>query len=134
MNIFELKQIERNFGKNKVLKGLDLNIPKGKIYGFLGRNGAGKTTTIKIILGLIKYHGGCMITEGKKVADSKNLFLNRVGSIVEFLGFYPNLNGYENLKVFQTLYASKEDSINKVLNIVGLGSVGKKMLIPILWE
>ena len=58
MNILELKQLERCYGKTKVLRGLNMNVPKGKIYGFLGRNGAGKTTTIKIILGLIKHHGG----------------------------------------------------------------------------
>ena len=47
MDILELEELERYYGKTKVLNGLGLHVPKGKIYGFLGRNGAGKTTTIR---------------------------------------------------------------------------------------
>lgn len=54
----EITDLHKRFGKNEVLKGLNLSVPKGSIFGFVGRNGAGKSTTIKAMLGLLDYEGG----------------------------------------------------------------------------
>ncbi|MCH7527246.1 MAG: ATP-binding cassette domain-containing protein, partial [Planctomycetes bacterium] len=54
----QITALHKRFGKNEVLKGLNLSVPKGSIFGFVGRNGAGKSTTIKAMLGLLKYDGG----------------------------------------------------------------------------
>ena len=59
----EIESLQFSYGRNKVLKGVDLHVPTGSIFGFLGRNGAGKTTTIKLLLGLLKPDAGsCRIS------------------------------------------------------------------------
>lgn len=127
MNILELENIVRYYGRNKVLDGLCVHVPQGKIYGFLGRNGAGKTTTIRIILGLIQYHGGKVSVNGSPFSASNRSALGKIGSIVEFPGFYPNLNGHDNLKVFQWLLGQDDrHSIEHLLEVVGLSDAGNK--------
>jgi ABC-2 type transport system ATP-binding protein len=61
----EIEGLEFSYGRNKVLKGVDMEVPKGAIFGFLGRNGAGKTTTIKLMLGLLKPDAGVCRVNGK---------------------------------------------------------------------
>lgn len=134
MYAIELSNLDRHYGKSKVLDGLCIKVPKGKIYGFLGRNGAGKTTTIQIILGLIKHHGGHVVINGSELSHSSVSALRQIGSIVEFPNFYPNLNGSDNLRVFQLLYGNDDaNAIRNVLNIVGCRMPEIKKPVPIRW-
>ena len=127
MYAIELDGIDRYYGKHKVLDGLSIHVPEGKIYGFLRRNGAGKTTTIRIILGLIRRHGGRIRIYGRELSQTSASALRKIGSIVEFPNFYPNLDGKENLRVFQWLYGIDDaQAIQNVLNTVGLSDVGNK--------
>jgi bacitracin transport system ATP-binding protein len=127
VSILELEDVTRCFGRTKVLDGLSLRVPGGKIYGFLGRNGAGKTTTIRIILGLIRMHGGVMRVDGRSLEVRGGGDLGRIGSIVEFPGFYPNLDGTDNLRVFQWLHGTGDGAaIPRVLDLVGLTTAAKK--------
>lgn len=124
MGFLELENVTRSYGRTKVLDGLSLRVPRGRIYGFLGRNGAGKTTTIRIILGLIRGGGGEVRIDGKRMDASG---LGRIGSIVEFPGFYPNLDGADNLKAFQWLRGTPDPRIAaRVLDQVGLAEAGRK--------
>ncbi|MHC4061788.1 MAG: ATP-binding cassette domain-containing protein [Planctomycetota bacterium] len=59
-----IEGLEFSYGRNKVLRGVDLSVPRGSIFGFLGRNGAGKTTTIKLLLGLLKPEAGVCRVDG----------------------------------------------------------------------
>lgn len=84
-------------------------------------NGAGKTTTICMLLGLINPTGGEIKIFGKKFLTNKREILNRIGSTIEFSGFYNNLSAVDNLKINATLIGvQKEDAIEEALNIVGL--------------
>ena len=56
--VIQLQGVRKSFGKNEVLRGLDLTVPAGQTFAFLGRNGAGKTTTIRTLLGLLKADSG----------------------------------------------------------------------------
>ena len=56
--IIEASQLKKSFKSQHALRGLDLRVPQGSIFGFLGRNGAGKTTTLKILMGLLRSDGG----------------------------------------------------------------------------
>jgi ABC-2 type transport system ATP-binding protein len=89
--VIEIEGLRKSFGGNTALDGLDLRVPAGSVFGFLGRNGAGKTTTIKHLLGLIKADGGCARVFGQAVADpSAGVGIRRrIGFVTEEKGLYP---------------------------------------------
>ncbi|HUC55936.1 MAG TPA: ABC transporter ATP-binding protein [Streptosporangiaceae bacterium] len=77
--------------------GIDLEVPPGSVYGFLGPNGSGKTTTIRMLLGLIHPTAGHFRVLGTDALEGLDLVLPRVGALVEGPAFYPFLSGRENL-------------------------------------
>lgn len=87
----EVDGLRKSFGAHVALDGLDLRVPAGSVFGFLGRNGAGKTTTIKHLLGLIKADGGQARIFGQAVADSSASvsIRRRIGFVTEEKGLYP---------------------------------------------
>jgi ABC-2 type transport system ATP-binding protein len=89
--IIEIEGLTKSFGDQKALNGLDLQVPAGSVFGFLGRNGAGKTTTIKHLLGLIKADGGTARIFGKAVADASAGvdIRRRIGFVTEGKDLYP---------------------------------------------
>ena len=84
-------------GGQLAVDGVDLEVPRGSIYGFLGPNGSGKTTTIRMLLGLIYPTSGRHEVLGTPMPDGAVRVLPRVGSLVEGPAFYPFLNGQQNL-------------------------------------
>jgi bacitracin transport system ATP-binding protein len=117
--MIKVRNLVKKYNKDTVLNRVNITVPKNKIYGFLGRNGAGKTTTLKAILGLIAYHQGTISIDDKTVTKTNNIALGNVGSLIEYPGFYPNLSGIENLKIFGTLL-NKPFCVEKALDTVGL--------------
>jgi len=98
-----------------------MTIARGEIYGFLGRNGAGKTTTLRLILGLLHPTAGQVELFGEPVTPAKRPPFERIGSIIEFPGFYPNLTAAENLDLHRRLMGlSRRDAIEETLDKVGL--------------
>ena len=81
----------------------DIHVKKGRIYGLLGRNGAGKTTTMKMLLGLTAPTSGEVEILGKNIRTNSKQVLPHIGSLIEAPGFYPNLTGTENLRIFAEL-------------------------------
>jgi len=127
--IIKTKNLTKNFGNIKAVDNVNLTVKRGEIYGFLGRNGAGKTTTIKMLLGLIEPTKGDIEVFGENLKKSKRDILERVGYTAEFSGFYPNLTGAENLKINSRLLGiQKKDSIEEVLNIVGMWDERNKLI------
>lgn len=119
--ILQVRGLEKIYKQVKAVNGLNMTIGRGDIYGFLGQNGAGKTTAIRMIMGLIHPSGGTIELFGEKVkAGTSNLY-RRVGSIIEFPGFYPNLTAVENLEMFRRLEGVRDKScIEDALHTVGL--------------
>jgi len=114
--------LEKTYGGFQALKGVDLSVNKGEIFGLLGPNGAGKTTIIRILVGLIKASKGEVKYFGKYGMGQMNEVLPRIGCIIEEPRFYPYLNGRRNL-MLASLYYPKErvaGRIDKVLELVGL--------------
>ncbi len=118
------KSFSSNFliSKKRVLNGVNLEIAKGKIYGFLGANGAGKTTTIKCILGLVKPDEGEIFFEGRK-----ELSLNireKIGFLPENPYYYDYLTVEELLRFFGKLFLIKREVLEKrikdIIELVGL--------------
>lgn len=127
MNTIEIRGLKYSYGKNdNILKGIDLSVPKGSIFGLLGKNGAGKTTTLRLALGLIKMQEGDIQILGKSIGKSRIELLQNVGSLIESPSFYAHLSATENLRILQLVYGCPESRIGEVLNLVGLADTGKK--------
>ena len=104
---------------------LDLSVPAGQVFGFLGRNGAGKTTTMRMLLGLIRPTAGRAWLNGRPVPDPGGLA--RVGAMIEEPAFYPWLTGRRNLEILARsgppLPAVGADPVTAALHRVGLAEV-----------
>lgn len=125
--ILKTYNLTKEFKNFSAVKNLNLNINKGDIYGFLGQNGAGKTTTIRIIMGLVKATSGEVELFSQKVSTKNRNLLQRVGSMIEYPGFYPNLTAKENLEIHRRMMGIQEkNSIVDSLKIVGIEDVKNK--------
>ncbi len=110
------------------LNGLDMHIPKGAIYGFVGRNGAGKTTLIRLICGLQEPTGGSFTLYGARNTDAKiERSRRRMGAVVETPSIYMDMTAEENIRQqYLVLGIPSEDGITELLQLVGLDDTGKK--------
>ena len=87
----------KRFGGHAAVDGIDLAVPTGSVFGFLGPNGSGKTTTIRMLLGLVRPSAGEITVLGEPVPGRTTAVLPRVGSLVEGPAFHPYLSGRANL-------------------------------------
>ncbi|MBP1537463.1 MAG: ATP-binding cassette domain-containing protein [Ruminococcus sp.] len=112
----------------KALNGLTMNVPRGSIYGFVGRNGAGKTTLIRIICGLQLATRGSFELYGQQSFGGKiNTARRRVGAVVETPSIFPDMTAQENLKhQFRVIGVPSFDKVGELLELVGLADTGKK--------
>jgi lantibiotic transport system ATP-binding protein len=123
----ETKKLQHRFSnESPLLKDLDIQVPKGSIYGFIGKNGAGKTTTLKLILGLLKLQEGEILIFGKRLADDRVSILRDIGSLIESPSFYAHLSAEDNLKILQKIYQCPKERIGVVLQLVGLSHTRNK--------
>lgn len=104
----------------KTLRGLDFEIGRGEIFGFLGPSGAGKSTTQKILIGVLKGYAGSVQVLGQEVRRTGPDYYERIGVGFEFPNFYTKFTVLENLKLFRSLYAVPTEEPMRVLERVGL--------------
>ena len=119
--IIKVSDVSKEYGKFQALKSMSFTVPKGSIYGLVGRNGAGKTTIMRIISGLQKPTSGTV----EYGFDHKKL--GNVGALVELPSIYSNQSARENL-IYQyiNLGLKIDGAIEESLNFVGLGNTGSK--------
>lgn len=127
-SVLSIKDLTKVYGKFSVLKGVTLDIPKGSIFGLVGRNGAGKTTLMRIVTGLAEPTSGSYSLSGISNTDKKILSVRRrMGSIIESPAIYRNLSAYDNVKLqYINLGMTSYDSIPELLELVDLQGTGKK--------
>ncbi len=118
-------------GGQLAVDGIDLAVPAGSVYGFLGPNGSGKTTTIRMLLGLIQPTAGSHDLLGLPMPEGQSAALPLVGSLVEGPAFYPHLSGRANLARFDaadrtTNRATADARISRALDRVGLLAAADK--------
>lgn len=125
--ILQTSQLVKKYGKFTALAGLTMNVPKGSIYGFVGRNGAGKTTLIRVITGLNNQTSGELSLFGAKSNTGDILQARRkIGAVVETPSLHPEMTAKDNLiQHYKTLGLPPTD-IDNILNLVGLPDTGKK--------
>lgn len=120
-NIIEVKNLNKSFGKKKVLNNVSLSVSEGEIVGFIGPNGAGKTTTIKLILGLQKIDSGTVVINGYDIVKDFKKAIEKVGAIVESPDLYMYLSGLDNLKMIASMYNGIDSKrIDEIVKLVGL--------------
>ena len=121
----------RRFGRQTAVDGIDLAVPRGAVYGFLGPNGSGKTTTIRMLLGLVRPDGGRIEVLGAPVPAQVDRVLARVGALIEGPAFHPYVSGRENLRRLDLADATADPRtssarIDHALARVGLSAAAGK--------
>ena len=126
--VLETNGLSKRYRAFTALNGLNMHIPKGSIYGFVGRNGAGKTTLIRLICGLQEPTSGSFTLYGVKNTDAKiERARRRMGAVVESPAVYPDMTAEENLRQqYLVLGMPSADGIAELLHLVGLDGTGKK--------
>ena len=114
--ILTTDSLVKRYGKHEALKDVSIRVPKGSIFGLIGKNGAGKTTLMRIISGLQE--------QNKGTVDIK---CPVIGALIDTPAYYRTSNAYENLKIqFMNLGLTSYDDISKIIEMVGLDIAGKK--------
>ncbi len=117
-------QLSRKFGSLVAVESLDLQVEKGKIYGFLGPNGCGKTTTIRLLTGLLKPSSGEVQVLGYKLPEEAEKLRLRIGYMTQKFSLYDDLTVTENLRFIARIYGLEKkhqlSRIDELLNIYGL--------------
>ncbi len=121
MEAIHISNLSFHYSNQLILDNVNISVPKGSIYGFIGHNGAGKTTTIKLLLNLLDSKTGKIEILGKDLQSNRNWCLSKIGSLVEYPGVYAHLNARENLKAkCIALGMSVELSNNRIKQILEL--------------
>ena len=118
--VLELKNVNKTYGKRKVIDDISLEVKEGEIYGFLGPNGSGKTTTIKMILRLISSDSGEIKVNGYDVKKQFEKAMECIGAIVENPDMYKYMSGIDNLRLHARIRNIDEQRVNEVLEMVDL--------------
>ena len=126
--ILETKQLEKTYHHFKAINNLNIHIPKGSIYGLIGKNGAGKTTLIRLICGLQKPTNGTYTIYNVPNTDKQILNVRkRMGAIVETPSIRLDATAEDNLKEqYKILGLPSLDNLPEILKLVGLNETGKK--------
>ncbi|MDH3268188.1 MAG: ABC transporter ATP-binding protein [Ignavibacteria bacterium] len=120
-----VKNLVKNFGKNSVLKNIDLTIDEGKVTAIVGPNGSGKTTLIKTILGLVSPTEGVIEVDGTLV-NNDYLYRNKIGYMPQIARYPENLTGNEIISLIKSIRNSKEYSDKEILSSFKLDSEMEK--------
>ncbi len=126
--VLETYELCKHYKGFKALDGLSMKIPKGAIYGFVGKNGAGKTTLIRLICGLQEPTSGEYTLYGKKSTEKEMVkSRRRMGAVVETPSVYLDMTAEDNLRQqYRILGLPSFDGLSDILKLVGLENTGKK--------
>jgi ABC-2 type transport system ATP-binding protein len=119
--------LTKKYKEVTAVNNLDLDIPRGTVYGFLGPNGAGKTTTIRMLLGLIEPTSGTAQVLGHDIQRERSAIAPKVGAIVESPAFYTYLTGLQNLEVLarSSNLSLPKQRLGELIEFVGLSGRGR---------
>lgn len=126
--VLQTNALRKHYGRFKALDGLTMNVPRGAVYGFVGKNGAGKTTLIRLICGLQAPTSGEYSLYGVGCGSRKiQRARRRMGAVVETPSIYLDMTAEENLQMqYRVLGLPSFDGIPELLKLVGLEHTGKK--------
>lgn len=132
MNAIICQQLTKQYGQVKALQALDLEVPAGSIFGFLGRNGAGKTTTIRLLTGLARPTAGSAWIAGAEVTTADSPARAKVGYLPQAPAFYKWMTPVEYLdyaaRLFQLDAPTRQRRIGEMLELAGLQDAAKRRI------
>jgi len=117
---YQIRNLNKFYGKFQALNDVSLTLPEGRIIGLLGKNGAGKSTTIKVLTCQSPPTSGNAYVGGFNVLADSAEIKRKIGVVFESQNLYEELSVYENLNFFRRLYSSPKDKISEVLQSVGM--------------
>ena len=121
-----VKNISKHIGKKEILKDISIELESGKVYGFVGKNGSGKTMLFRALSGLMDISSGKIFLDNKELHKDMRV-LENVGIVIENAGLYPELTGFNNLKMLSKLNKKIDDEqIRKTIVRVGLNPNDKR--------
>ena len=122
-----VRQMTRCFGKNTAVDHLDLQIPRGTIYGFLGPNGCGKSTSIRMLTGLLTPTSGELEVLGQRLPEEAEALRLRIGYMTQKFSLYDNLSIRENLSFVAQIYGlNSRQSRERVNELLALYALDKR--------
>lgn len=118
--IIRFDNYTKKFHNDIVLNNINLDLEKGKCYGFIGRNGSGKSLLFKALCGFIRPSSGCVTVNEKKIGIEID-FPENTGILIEHPGFLPSYSAFDNLKFLASINNKVQDEhLTNILNLVGL--------------
>lgn len=126
-SIISIKDLTMSYGSTKVLNGINLEIPRGQIIGYIGTNGAGKSTTIKIMLGILEGYEGKVEILGQDISNGSVGYKKRIGYVPELADIYDNLTAYEYIIFLGEIYELDQKKLikrcKKLMDLFGMEGV-----------
>lgn len=130
--VLSIRGLEKDYGSKRVLQGIDLDVYKGQIIGYIGANGAGKSTTVKIILGLEERSAGTIKIFGEELAEGSIEYKRKIGYVPEMADVYDNLTACEYLTFVGELYGLDSKIANQkaeqLMKLFGIAEVYHKKI------
>lgn len=108
-----IHNLRMSYGSDEILKGIDLEIPKGQFVGYIGPEGAGKSTTIKIMLGLVSGYSGTVNILGRDISNGDVEYKRKIGYVPETEDMYDSLTPFEYLTFLGEVYGMDIEAVNK---------------------
>lgn len=122
--LLKIKNINKQYGDKKVVSGESFDVLEGDILGFIGPNGAGKSTSINMMTTILSPDSGEIYFQGKEIKKQENVYKRALGVVPQDLAIYEDLNAYDNVKFFCSLYNFKgeelKQKVKEALEFVGL--------------
>lgn len=113
--MLEIQGLYKRFGKFTALDGLNLDIKKGELFGFVGPNGAGKTTTMKIVTGLLRADSGNVFVDGVHLGKDMRQLKEKIGYMPDFFGVYDNLKVTEYMEFYASIYGKEGQAAKRLI-------------------
>ncbi len=125
--VIQIRNLNKSYGSNQVLKDINLDIYKGEIIGYIGPNGAGKSTTVKVMLGLVGEYSGDVKILGSDIRNGDIKYKGKIGYVPETSEIYENLTAREYLTFIGELYGMEYDEVDiraeKLMSLFGIKEV-----------
>ncbi|WP_404814544.1 ABC transporter ATP-binding protein [Clostridium estertheticum] len=126
-SIISIKNLQMSYGNKLVLNGINLEIPRGQIIGYIGTNGAGKSTTIKIMLGILEGYSGTVEILGQDISNGSIEYKKKIGYVPELADIYENLTAYEYISFLGGIYGLEEKKLiersEKLMRLFAMNNV-----------